>query len=152
AGEYPGKYRSLPLCDTARWIRAAEARPVRTRVWCTEPGGQRAVRWCARYCHRHGEVEQLRTWSSQMSDCGRYGEPMVDRSNGYEGIAVQFLAGRGSARSTGVGVKTVRNWARTLPRAAAVLDLGCGSGFPITEVLVTEGLNVYAVDAAPSFV
>jgi 2-polyprenyl-3-methyl-5-hydroxy-6-metoxy-1,4-benzoquinol methylase len=30
--------------------------------------------------------------------------------------------------------------------------LGCGSGFPITEVLVAEGLNVNAVDAAPSFV
>ena len=46
----------------------------------------------------------------------------------------------------------MRNWARTLPRGAAVIDLGCGSGFPITEVLVAEGLNVYAVDAAPSFV
>jgi 2-polyprenyl-3-methyl-5-hydroxy-6-metoxy-1,4-benzoquinol methylase len=33
-----------------------------------------------------------------------------------------------------------------------VIDLGCGSGFPITEVLVDEGLNVFAVDAAPSFV
>ena len=76
----------------------------------------------------------------------------MDRSNGYESVATEFLAGRGSARSTGVGVKTVRNWARMLPRGAAVIDLGCGSGFPITEVLVAEGLNVYAVDAAPSFV
>ena len=76
----------------------------------------------------------------------------MDRSNGYERIAVEFLAGRGSARSTGVGVKAVRDWARTLQRGAAVLDLGCGSGFPITEVLVAEGLNVYAIDAAPSFV
>jgi SAM-dependent methyltransferase len=32
------------------------------------------------------------------------------------------------------------------------IDLGCGLGFPITEVLVAEGLNVFAVDAAPSFV
>src|SRR5262245_12929395 len=77
---------------------------------------------------------------------------MMDRSNGYESVAVEFLAGRGSARSTGIGVKTVRNWARTLPRGAAVIDLACGSGFPITEVLVAEGLKVYAVDAAPSFV
>jgi cyclopropane fatty-acyl-phospholipid synthase-like methyltransferase len=46
----------------------------------------------------------------------------------------------------------VRNWARTLPPGAAVIDLGCGSGLPITEVLVDERLNVYAVDAAPSFV
>src|SRR6266566_3097447 len=76
----------------------------------------------------------------------------MDRSNGYESVAADFLAGRGSARSAGIGVKTVRNWARMLPRGAAVIDLGCGSGFPITEVLVAEGLNVYAVDAAPSFV
>jgi len=76
----------------------------------------------------------------------------MDRSNGYEGVAVEFLARRGSGRSTGVGVNTVRNWARTLPGGATVIDLGCGPGFPITEVLVTEGLNVFGVDAAPSFV
>lgn len=76
----------------------------------------------------------------------------MDRSNGYEGIAVEFLARRGSGRSTGVGVNAVREWARTLPRGAAVVDLGCGPGFPITEVLVGEGLNTFGVDAAPSFV
>jgi SAM-dependent methyltransferase len=77
---------------------------------------------------------------------------MVDRSNGYEGIASQFLAGRGRAPSTAVGTSAVRNWARTLPRGAAVIDLGCGSGLPITEVLVTEGLDVYGVDASSSLV
>ena len=46
----------------------------------------------------------------------------------------------------------MRDWARTLPRGGAVIDLGCGPGFPITEVLVAEGLSVYGVDAAPSFV
>jgi SAM-dependent methyltransferase len=78
--------------------------------------------------------------------------PMMDRSNGYEDVSVEFLARRGSGRSTGVGVNAVRKWARTLPRGAAVIDLGCGPGFPITEVLVAEGLNVFGVDAAPSFV
>jgi len=77
---------------------------------------------------------------------------LMDRSNGYEGVAVEFLARRGRGRSTGVGVNVVRNWARTLPHGASVIDLGCGPGFPITEVLVAEGLNVYGVDAAPSFV
>ena len=76
----------------------------------------------------------------------------MDRSHGYEGVAAEFLARRGSGRSTGVGVETVRSWARTLPPAAAVIDLGCGPGFPITEVLVARGLSVYGVDAAPSFV
>ncbi len=72
----------------------------------------------------------------------------MDRSNGYENIAAQFLA----ARAAGIGVTTVRKWARTLPPGAAVIDLGCGSGIPITQILVTEGLNVWAVDASPSFV
>jgi SAM-dependent methyltransferase len=79
---------------------------------------------------------------------------MTDRSNGYEGVAAEFLANRGNppTRSRGVGRRAVREWARTLPRGATVLDLGSGPGFPITEVLVLEGLNVYAIDASPSFV
>lgn len=77
---------------------------------------------------------------------------MIDRSNGYEAVASEFMAHRGSRRSAGIGVNAVRRWAQALPRAAAVIDLGCGPGFPITEILVAEGLNVFAVDAAPSFV
>jgi 2-polyprenyl-3-methyl-5-hydroxy-6-metoxy-1,4-benzoquinol methylase len=73
---------------------------------------------------------------------------MVDRSNGYEDIAAEFV----STRSRIIGVKRVRDWAKTLARGAAVVDLGCGPGIPITEILVTEGLNVYGIDAAPSFV
>lgn len=76
----------------------------------------------------------------------------MDRSNGYESVAAEFLGRRLSGRSTGIGVHQVREWARKLPNGVAVLDLGCGPGFPITEVLVAEGLNVFAIDAAPSFV
>lgn len=77
---------------------------------------------------------------------------MTDRSNGYEGVAAEFLVGRGRAPSTAIGTRAVRNWARTLPPGAAVLDVGCGTGLPITKVLVDEGLNVHGIDAAPSFV
>ena len=77
---------------------------------------------------------------------------MSDPSNGYESVAAVFLAGRGRAPSTAIGASAVRDWARTLPRGAAVLDFGCGSGLPITKVLVSEGLSVYGIDAAPSFV
>lgn len=73
-------------------------------------------------------------------------------ANGYERIAAEFLAGRGSAPSRGIGVRHVRAWARSLPPDATVLDLGCGSGFPITKILVDEGLTVYGVDASPSLV
>ena len=77
---------------------------------------------------------------------------MTDPSNGYEGVAAAFLAGRGRAPSTAIGARLVREWACTLPRGAAVIDVGCGSGLPITKVLVGEGLDVYAIDAAPSLV
>jgi SAM-dependent methyltransferase len=78
----------------------------------------------------------------------------MDRSNGYEAVSKEFLASRGNnrTRSTAIGVKEVRKWAKTLPRGTSVIDLGCGPGFPITVVLVEEGLQVYGVDAAPSFV
>ena len=77
---------------------------------------------------------------------------MIDPSHGYESVAAAFLAGRGRAPSTAIGARLVREWARTLPRGAAVIDVGCGSGLPITKALVSEGLNVYAIDAAPSLV
>jgi SAM-dependent methyltransferase len=77
---------------------------------------------------------------------------MTDPSNGYERVAAEFLAGRGSAPSTAIGASQVRDWARTLPAGSAVIDLGCGSGLPITKVLVSEGLNVHGIDASPSFV
>jgi cyclopropane fatty-acyl-phospholipid synthase-like methyltransferase len=77
---------------------------------------------------------------------------MTDPSNGYEGVAAEFLAGRGRAPSTAIGARAVRDWAHMLAPGAAVIDLGCGSGVPITRVLVSEGLNVYGVDASPSLV
>jgi SAM-dependent methyltransferase len=79
---------------------------------------------------------------------------MMDLSNGYESISAEWLARRGNSktRSNAIGVKEVRKWAKTLPRGNSVIDLGCGPGFPITAVLVEEGLQVFGVDAAPSFV
>ena len=77
---------------------------------------------------------------------------MVDRSNGYEGVAAHFLAGRGRAPSTAIGAREVRDWARTLLPGATVIDLGCGSGLPITKALISEGLTVYAIDASASLV
>jgi SAM-dependent methyltransferase len=78
--------------------------------------------------------------------------PTPSLANGYERIATEFLAGRGSAFSGGIGVEQVRAWARSLAPDATVLDLGCGSGFPITKVLVDEGHTVYGVDASPTLV
>lgn len=72
-------------------------------------------------------------------------------ANGYERIAKDFLAARGRA-ATGIGVPAVRAWARSLPSGATVLDLGCGSGLPLTRVLIDEGRTVYGIDASPTLV
>ena len=71
-----------------------------------------------------------------------------DLSNGYEALADEFAASRDPV----IGVATVRAWARRLPPGAAVLDLGCGTGIPITRALIAEGLEVYGVDASPAMV
>jgi len=78
----------------------------------------------------------------------------MDLSNGYESVSAEFLArrGNGATRSHAIGVPEVRQWAKTLPPGCSVVDVGCGPGFPITVVLVEEGLQVFGVDAAPSFV
>ena len=76
----------------------------------------------------------------------------MDKSNGYEAVSQEFLARRGRVPSAGIGVREVRAWAGKLRRGSSVIDLGCGPGFPITAVLVDEGLEVFGLDAAPSFV
>jgi SAM-dependent methyltransferase len=74
-----------------------------------------------------------------------------DKSNGYEEVASEFIAGRGR-NSLGIGVSAVADWSRMLPAGATVLDLGCGTGVPISQTLLDRGFNVYGVDASPTMV
>jgi cyclopropane fatty-acyl-phospholipid synthase-like methyltransferase len=74
-----------------------------------------------------------------------------DKSNGYEVVAQAFIAGRGSD-SAETGGSDVAEWSQTLPPDATVLDLGCGSGVPISQVLIERGFHVYGVDASPTMV
>ncbi|MBS1598136.1 MAG: class I SAM-dependent methyltransferase [Bacteroidetes bacterium] len=76
---------------------------------------------------------------------------MVDESNGYEGIAEIYIKGRGRAVN-GIGSSAARAWAQTLKPGSAVLDLACGTGIPVTKILLEAGLNAYAVDASPKMV
>ena len=71
----------------------------------------------------------------------------MDASHGYEANAAKYLQARSA-----VGTATVRTWANGLPRGGRVLDLGCGSGLPVTRVLTEAGLHVYALDASPTLV
>jgi SAM-dependent methyltransferase len=74
-----------------------------------------------------------------------------DKSNGYEEIAPIYIVGRGQNVS-GVGASVVADWSKMLPDGATVLDLGCGTGVPITKTLIERGFNVYGVDASPSMI
>ena len=76
---------------------------------------------------------------------------MIDESNGYEGIAEIYILGRGRAVN-GIGTSTARTWARTFKMGSEILDLGCGTGIPVTKILLEEGLKAYAVDASPKMV
>jgi SAM-dependent methyltransferase len=68
-------------------------------------------------------------------------------ADGYEAVAQGFMASR--SRST-IGRSTVAAWAGTLTPGAAVLDLGCGHGVPISQTLIDHGLSVYGVEASPT--
>ena len=74
-----------------------------------------------------------------------------DRSNGYEEIALTFISGRGRNHS-GVGAAVVADWSKLLSAGATVLDLGCGTGIPVSQALIERGFNVYGVDASPTMV
>lgn len=74
-----------------------------------------------------------------------------DKSNGYERVASEFIAGRGG-NSSGIGASVVADWSQTLPSGATVLDLGCGNGVPISQALIERRFNVYGVDASPTMV
>lgn len=76
---------------------------------------------------------------------------MIDESNGYEGIAEIYIRGRGRAVN-GIGASTARAWAGTFSIGSEVLDLGCGTGIPVTKILLEAGLKAYAVDASPKMV
>lgn len=73
------------------------------------------------------------------------------KSTSYEDVAAEFIAGRGS-NSSGIGASVVADWSKTLPPGATVLDLGCGTGVPISQTLIEHGFKVYGVDASPSIV
>lgn len=71
----------------------------------------------------------------------------VDGSNGYEAVAGEFVS-----RRSAIGAATVREWAASLPRGGAVLDLGCGHGVPISQALIEDGFAVHGIDASPTLI
>lgn len=69
-----------------------------------------------------------------------------DPANGWDQVAAEFIAIRQHAE---IGVAALQQWAKNLPAAAQVLDLGCGFGEPVAAALIAEGCSVYGIDASP---
>ena len=47
-----------------------------------------------------------------------------------------------------IGPPDVADFARALVPGARILDLGCGTGVPITQCLVEDGYDVFAIDSS----
>jgi len=69
------------------------------------------------------------------------------QDNGWEHIASAFAAVRSDT-----GRDVIRRWASAFPPGGEVLDVGCGSGFPVSSTLAEEGLTVFGIDASPTLV
>lgn len=68
-------------------------------------------------------------------------------SNGWEDAATRFIACRSK-----IGVGVALDWSRTLPKGGAIVDIGAGSGAPISEALDAEGFELWAIDASPTMI
>lgn len=68
-----------------------------------------------------------------------------DPSAGWEAVAATFADIRSA-----VGTEVVARWAHALPGRAAILDIGCGTGWPIACALADQGFALFGVDASPS--
>lgn len=73
---------------------------------------------------------------------------MTDKSNGYDAIAPWWT----TLRTPTIGPKEVLEWAAELAPGAAILDLGCGDGFPLAVALAEAGFDVHGSDASPNMI
>lgn len=53
-----------------------------------------------------------------------------------------------SARSQDAGVEVIKKFTQNLQHGSKILELGCGYGFPITNMLHQHGFNLYGIDSS----
>jgi SAM-dependent methyltransferase len=75
--------------------------------------------------------------------------PDDDPSNGWEAVAARLIQRRD--RSS-IGIDVVRAWVKGLKSGASILELGCGSGLPVTRTLLDDGFIVTGIDTSPTLV
>ena len=73
----------------------------------------------------------------------------MDSASAYEARAHEFLRGRDQSP---IGAQVVDRWSRTLGQGSAVIELGCGGGYPVTRVLHAAGLKLWAIDSSSTLV
>ena len=73
----------------------------------------------------------------------------MDAASAYEANARAFIRGRDRSP---IGARVVEQWARTFDKGAAVIEMACGGGYPVTTALDAAGLQLWAVDASPTLV
>lgn len=73
----------------------------------------------------------------------------TDSARAYEQHALELLRYRDSS---GVGVAVARRWAQSLQPGAEVIEIACGGGLPVSEILVAAGLKLWAIDSSPTLV
>lgn len=66
----------------------------------------------------------------------------------YEKLGKKYLDHRRSLRSDAY----VRAFSRMLKKKAVVLDVGCGAGVPVDDILTKDGHEVMGLDLSPSLV
>ncbi len=66
----------------------------------------------------------------------------------YDQIAEWYTA----ARNPEVGAPDLAALVRMLTPGARVLDLGCGNGIPISQLLIREGFDVVGLDSSPKMI
>lgn len=68
-----------------------------------------------------------------------------DPSTGWEVVATTFADVR-----SGVGADIVTTWSKCLRPGGSIVDIGCGTGIPISEALADEGFALYGIDPSPT--
>ncbi len=66
----------------------------------------------------------------------------------YNSFFEKYIEYRGVI-ANGVGVNTVHSWVKQFQYNSEILDLGCGTGMPISNVLINAGMLVKGIDNAP---
>ncbi|MBU2917604.1 class I SAM-dependent methyltransferase [Psychrosphaera sp. F3M07] len=71
----------------------------------------------------------------------------MDSSIAYEKNSKKFLTHRNSSQ---VGLNIAKDWAGSFDLGTEILEVACGTGYPITKELIKAGMKVWAIDSSPT--